>query len=170
MSRTEHFAMGISEHTDPRSLHPHLNEYRDSGMGGESDNNPNVVGYMRTDALDAMRGNETDREGIDRHKKALLSGHGFTDPVMVEFDPKNKRAVLGEGNHRVQAARELGISHVPTRVVRSRISDGDVEYMSRHGGYPRPMETGPSPWKGGMGEDYWPSDIHPKHLFGKDVL
>lgn len=160
---------------DPRALHPNLNEYRDSGMGGESPNNPNVVGYVRTDALAAIHGNETDREGIERHKAALSEGRGFTDPVMVEFDPRNKRAVLGEGNHRVEAARELGITHVPTRVVRSRISDDDMEYMSRKGGTPQNVSVGKSPWGktipgGQQWEDYWPSDMHPKHIFPKDTL
>lgn len=169
MSRNEQFIAGQLSHRDPRELHPNINHYRDGGMGGEGDDK-SVVGYMSVQRLSQMHGNETDHEGIQRHKDALLSGRGFTDPVMVEFDPKNKRAVLGEGNHRTAAARQLGISHIPTRVIRSRISDGDVEYMSRKGGSPVSLDPGESPWKGNLGEDYWPSDIHPRHLFKDDVL
>ena len=161
MGRSDHFVTGALHSRDPRSLHPNLNEYRDGGMGG--DENHSVVGYVPTHTLAGMHGNETDREGIDRHKQALLSGKGFTDPVMVEFDHRNKRMVLGEGNHRVEAAKELGISHVPTRVVRSHLSDDDMEYMHRKGGSPVDIDPGPSPFA--RHDDYWPSDIHPSYLF-----
>ena len=167
MGRGDHFVTGAMSGRDPRSLHPNINHYRDGGMGGVGDDH-SVVGYVPTHVLAGMHGNATDHEGIERHKKALLSGEGFTDPVMIEFDHKNKRMVLGEGNHRVEAARELGISHVPTRVVRSRISDDDMEYMHRKGGSPVDIDPGPSPFAN-QHEDYWPSDIHPSHLF-RNVL
>jgi hypothetical protein len=136
-------------------------------MGGVGDDH-SVVGYVPTHVLAGMHGNATDREGIERHKARLLSGEGFEDPVMVEFDHRNKRILVGEGNHRVDAAMELGISHVPTRVVRSRISDDDMEYMHRKGGNPVDIDPGPSPFAN-QHEDYWPSDIHPSHLF-RNVL
>lgn len=164
-SRSENFYFGARTH--PSALHPNLNEYRDSGMGGVGDAR-SVVGYVPTHVLAEMHGNETDQEGIERHKEALLSGRGFSDPVMVEFDPKNKRMVLGEGNHRVEAARQLGVSHVPTRIVRSRISDDDMEYMTREGGNPIDIDPGRSPWANEH-RDYWPSDIHPRYLF-RNVL
>jgi len=167
MGRGDHFVTGAMSARDPRSLHPNLNDYRDGGMGGVGENH-SVVGYVPTHTLVGMHGNATDHEGIERHKQALLSGKGFTDPVMVEFDHRNKRIVLGEGNHRVEAARELGISHVPTRVARSRISDDDMEYMHRKGGSPVDIDPGPSPFAN-KHEDYWPSDIHPSHLF-RNVL
>jgi len=129
--------------------------------------NESMVGYVPTHILAGMHGNETNREGIDRHKQRLLSGEGFENPVMVEFDPKRKVATLGEGNHRVEAARELGISHVPARVVRSRIDD-DGSHANHSGGIAQPVEA-TSPWKGGMGEEYWPPHMHPRHLFGDDV-
>lgn len=172
MSRSEHFATGALSGQDPRSLHPNLTHYRDGGMGGVGPDH-SVVGYVPTHTLAGMHGNETDREGIERHKQSLLSGSGFEHPVMVEFDHRSKRMVLGEGNHRVEAAKELGISHVPTRVVRSRISDDDMEYMSRKGGSPIDIDPGNSPFgkerPGGQWDDYWPSDIHPSHLF-RNVL
>jgi hypothetical protein len=166
MGRGDHFVTGAMSARDPRSLHPNLNEYRDGGMGG--DENHSVVGYVPTHVLAGMHGNATDHEGIERHKQALLSGEGFTDPVMVQFDHRNKRIKVGEGNHRVDAAMELGVSHVPTRVVRSTIDDGDMEYARRQGGTPVDIDPGPSPFAN-QHEDYWPSDIHPSHLF-RNVL
>jgi len=154
---------------DPKALHPNMNFYKDGGLGGEGEDH-SVVGYVRTETLSGMHGNQVERAGIERHKAALQSGQGFTDPVMVEIDPDSKRAVLGEGNHRVEAARELGISHVPTRVVRSRITDARVDNLRDKGGNPQTIAVPMSPWKSGDGSDYWPSDIHPRHIFGKDVL
>lgn len=166
MSRSEHFAQGSMEHHDPQSLHPELNDYPiEVGNTGKI---ASGVGYVRTGLLAQMHGNETDREGIDRHKQALLSGKGFTDPVMVEYDPKRKITMVGEGNHRVEAARELGISHVPTRVVRSRFRDDEMDYASRHGS-PYTVEAS-SPWKDGRGDEYWPPSVHPRHVFPKDTM
>jgi len=45
---------------------------------------------------------------------------GLQSPVMVLFDPKKGRWVVGEGNHRVEVARRLGIP-VPVRVVQSDV-------------------------------------------------
>lgn len=165
MSRSEHFAQGSMEHVDPTTLHPNMNDYR--AEVGRGEGSESSVGYVPTHILASMHGNETGREGIDRHKRRLLSGEGFEDPVMVEFDPKRKVATLGEGNHRVEAARELGISHVPARVVRSRI-DADGSHAKHSGGVTQPIDA-TSPWKGGMGEEYWPPQIHPRHIFGEDV-
>jgi hypothetical protein len=40
------------------------------------------------------------------------------EPVIVEYDHNNKWGVLSEGHHRVLAAEQAGISHLPTRVTR----------------------------------------------------
>lgn len=168
MSRSEHFAQGSTEHLDPTSLHPNMNDYPiEIGNTGRIESG---VGYVRTALLAGMHGNETDRAGIERHKARLASGEGFADPVMVEFDPRRRVAVLGEGNHRVEAAREMGISHVPARVVRSRI-DEDGSHAMHSGGSPQPVQAS-SPWRSGyQGRDeYWPPEIHPRHVFPEDTL
>lgn len=148
-----------SSRGDPTTLHPNMNHYRDGGMGGVGENH-SVVGYVRTDALRKMHGNETDSPGVERHRESLRNGEGFTDPAMVVFDPRTHNAYLGEGNHRVQAAHEEGISHVPVRVVRGSVSNSGAQHM----------EHAKTPYKGNLGEDYWPSDIHPSHIFGPDEV
>lgn len=175
MSRSEHFEVGANEHRDPRSWHPHMNDYP-SGIGNVG-GTESTVGYVPTATLAGMHGNATDRRGVDRWKERLQSGEGFTDPVMVEFDPATKRAVVGEGNHRVEAAKELGISHVPARVVRSRISDREVDFIENppgdrgrgRGGHVGRVDPPESPWRGGLGEPYWPPTMHPRYVF-KDTL
>ncbi len=144
-----------------RQFHPNINHYRDGGMGGVGENH-SVVGMVPTHILQAMHGNSTNSEGVARHRAAIQSGEGFKDPAMVIFDHKKGIAVLGEGNHRVDAAAAEGHSHVPVRVVRGGVNP---DTYTRQGGNPAPVHPGASPWKGGMGEDYWPSDIHPKYLW-----
>jgi hypothetical protein len=151
--------------------HPNLNHYRDGGMGGVGEDH-SVVGYVPTHLLAAMPGNRTSEDNMAYQRDALApeTGTGFRDPVIVEFDGKTQRAYVGEGNHRVRAAQEAGLSHVPTRVIRSRIEDYTVKRVKEQGGRVAPTATGPSPWKGGMGEEYWPSDMHPKYVWpGEDV-
>jgi hypothetical protein len=149
----------ISSKIDPTTLHPNMNRYRDSGMGGVGEDR-SVIGYVSTDALRKMHGNETDRPGVERHRESLRNGEGFTDPAMVIFDPKTHHAYLGEGNHRVQAAHEEGVSHVPVRVVRGRVDHPSARHM----------EHAETPYRGNLGEDYWPSDIHPSHIFASDEV
>jgi hypothetical protein len=149
----------------PEDYHPNLNDYKSGGMGHvEGDESRSVVGYVPTHTLSAMPYNETSPEGVEHYREKLRNGEGFKDPVMVMFNPDTKRAIVGEGNHRVKAAELEGISHVPTRVVRDRWMD--KPYMP--GGRDSDTPHAKSKWKGGMGEEYWPSDIHPSHIF-KDV-
>jgi 8-oxo-dGTP pyrophosphatase MutT (NUDIX family)/GNAT superfamily N-acetyltransferase len=149
----------IASKVDPTTLHPNMNHYRDSGMGGQGEDR-SVIGYVSTDALRKMHGNETERSGVEHYRESLRNGEGFKDPAMVIFDPKTHHAYLGEGNHRVQAAHEEGVSHVPVRVVRGSVNNPAAQHM----------EHAETPYRGNLGEDYWPSDIHPSHIFASDEV
>lgn len=75
--------------------------------------------------------------------------NGWAEPVVVQYlhDPSgvSHRAVVGEGNHRIEAAAAGGISHVPVRVVRTSLGR---EEMSSVPGYQEgghvPAEMRPS--------------------------
>lgn len=45
--------------------------------------------------------------------------NGFTEPLIIEVNPKTGFAKLGEGNHRYAVSKLLGIDEVPVRVVRN---------------------------------------------------
>ena len=156
--------MVSQEHVGAQFGHPNLHHYRDGGMGGVGEDH-SVVGFVPTHLLTRMPGNDTDERRMGYQREALKSGQGFEDPIMVQFDGRSKKAYVGEGNHRVRAAQEAGVSHVPVRVVRSRIDEFTEKSVRRQGGRVASVDPGPSPWKGGMGEEYWPSDIHPKYLW-----
>jgi hypothetical protein len=40
----------------------------------------------------------------------------FTEPVIMEYDPATKTAMVTDGNHRIAVARRLGITELPTRM------------------------------------------------------
>jgi ribosomal protein S18 acetylase RimI-like enzyme len=140
--------------------HPNVDHYRSGGMGHlPGDESKSVVGFMPTEKLFGYEGNPThDREVVRRVSDDIKSGKGITNPLMMIYDHKNRWAYLGEGNHRLEGATEAGARTVPVRFVR-----GNAEYEKSQG-IGRPMHLGESPWKGGMGEDYIPTDIHPHHF------
>jgi ribosomal protein S18 acetylase RimI-like enzyme len=142
-----------------RREHPNVDHYRSGGMGHiEGDESKSVVGFMPTHMLRGYEGNETwNEDKINQIHDDIKSGKGITNPLMMIYDHKNKWAYLGEGNHRLKGAVKADARTVPVRFVR-----GDASYQKkRMVGGPMHLE---SPWKGGLGEDYIPTDIHPHHF------
>lgn len=58
----------------------------------------------------------TDEE-VERLKQAIIE-NGITDPVMIDFCPYDGTIKLGEGNHRLMIAKELGLPSLPATCVR----------------------------------------------------
>jgi hypothetical protein len=54
-----------------------------------------------------------------RHIEAELAAgrDPFSEPLILEYDPATQTALLVEGNHRLGIAEDLGIDHLPVRVV-----------------------------------------------------
>lgn len=61
---------------------------------------------------------ETDREHT-REIGHQVARNGYMKPLILQYHPKSGEAYLGEGNHRLRAARALGMDHVPVRVTRN---------------------------------------------------
>jgi len=153
---------------------PNVRPYRDGGMGGVGPDH-SVVGMVPTEHLKTLR--EYDRSdprqdaggsrgAIDSIRADIRSGKGITEPVQIEYSNKTNWAYLGEGNHRLQAAIEEGVSHVPARVIRSdygprsRMEEGTGGHIERHDPIPGVPDQDA---KAG----YIPSDLHPKYIFGE---
>lgn len=47
-----------------------------------------------------------------------IRANGIREPLIIQYHQKNRTVRLGEGNHRLEAARRLGMEHVPVRAVR----------------------------------------------------
>lgn len=61
--------------------------------------------------------------------KQNITQNGINDELIIMYNPKSKRAYLGEGNHRLSIAEDLGLSHVPVRVVRWDFNDNYGQEM-----------------------------------------
>lgn len=102
--------------------------------------NPNIKGnteyvaMVKTDFIYSIR--EFDRLGADAIyensakriadiTKDLIDGKGFTDELIVSYDPASHSAILIEGNHRIQAAINAGIGYVPVRITKA--FKGEIE-------------------------------------------
>lgn len=55
------------------------------------------------------------RQSIDRIKQSITE-HGWTTAISMAHDKENNWGAIIEGNHRVAAAKELGLSHIPAQV------------------------------------------------------
>lgn len=158
---------------DPKVTHPNVSKYTTSPNMGGIQPDGSIVGFVRTDALVGMQGNPTNPEKVAEIKKEI-DEFGMKEPVVVIFNPKSGLMYVGDGNHRVQAAQELGMPWIPVRVSVSRYewSEEDIEYLKKDGGEPRDSgkRWDDSPWTGGLNEAYWPTEMHPQFLFAdKDV-
>lgn len=51
--------------------------------------------------------------------KSEVGQKGITNEIILEYNPDTGKAWIGEGNHRIAAAVDLGIDQVPVRVVRT---------------------------------------------------
>lgn len=84
---------------------------------------------------------------------------GFREPLVLLFNPANSHALLGEGNHRLAIAEELGLTHVPVRVCRSSMPRPEHPGSRRVEGCRIPPTTG-----------YVPGDLRPSQVFPPDCL
>jgi len=69
------------------------------------------------DRLDPIYDTGNSRSTVDNIKSSLLK-NGFINPLKVSYNMNDRYAYLGEGNHRIIAAKELGLTHVPVTVYR----------------------------------------------------
>lgn len=174
-----------SKSTFKKELFPDLAEYKDGGSGGLPGNR-NTVGLVKVSALKDMPGNKLSNiEGIEAIKKSLREGKGFAtrefngkpfqDPIMVIYDNETGLAYVGEGNHRLQAAIEMGIPYVPVRVVRGYKSEmvaegGRKPKQIKNNKEPQFVETIGSSAGKPVGAGYVPPEMHPSFVFDKKFI
>jgi hypothetical protein len=64
--------------------------------------------------------------------KGHIAEHGIEEPLSIEYNPKAGSGYLGEGNHRLAIAQELGMTHVPAYVYRSTKAAPDWPMQPMH--------------------------------------
>lgn len=118
--------------------------------------------YDRTKAGDYAQAGPDSRKIIDSIKDDLTSGNGWTDPIALFYHHKSHTALIGEGNHRLAAAHEAGIEHVPVRVIRS----GDAVSERSHPAQWDRSQVRTQPNNHG----YVPGDMHPNEIMPPEML
>lgn len=80
-----------------------------------------------------------------------IANRGEMEPLILHYHPGSGEAYLGEGNHRLRAAKTLKMSHLPVRVTRAN--------------YGLPGEGAPTPQRHPQeGRGHVPYDIRPSDL------
>lgn len=83
------------------------------------------IGWADINQIDRL-GFQPLRPDVDIDALAAdIAENGFNDPLIVHYNPKTGRAWLGDGNHRLEAAKRIGYNRMPVKVVRS---SGKGEY------------------------------------------
>lgn len=90
-------------------------------------------------------------EALKKH----VAQNGFENPLSLEYNPWQGKGYLGEGNHRLAVAQELGMTHVPVFVYRTTKDDVRMKEIHPPGTYLMPDAYGHSQF----GQYMKPSDI-----------
>jgi hypothetical protein len=89
----------------------------DMGQRGLMTNYKRYVEMVPVSWLSQLKGNKL--RYTDDKMEALMADiekNGMNNPLIINVGRNNERAILAEGNHRLEAARRLGYTHVPVRV------------------------------------------------------
>ncbi len=105
------------------------------------------------------------RARIDDIKQSIQE-EGFREPLMLLYNPYNGVAILGEGNHRLAAAKELGLECVPLRIYRSRGMTKNRELWKSAN---KPVEVQGALLRAEEGE-YTPQEMSPSQVFPPGTL
>lgn len=92
------------------------------------DNVEMVPVYKLIQFREFNRGEKEDERANIEELKASIQENGITEPLIVIYHIGDRSVYLSEGNHRLQAAIELGLKELPVRVVRV----GEGGYPSVH--------------------------------------
>lgn len=105
------------------------------------------VEYVPTNELEGLEGNVLDQDKLAPLRESIPT-EGIKEPVHIMYNHKTGDTFIGEGNHRVAVARELGLSEVPAMVHRTSWTLAERLHQGRaDGGLTLPGRTR-SPYQG----------------------
>lgn len=151
-----------------KQWHRNVDHYQSGGMGHlEGDQTHSVVGFMPTKEMLRYRehnglwgghdsGAEEDERRVQKIQHDIESGVGIHSPLTVHY--WNGWGYVGEGNHRLEAARRAGAPVVPVRVVRG----GAYVERAKEQGVGGPMHS--QTVFDSRNPEYTPTDMHPAHF------
>ena len=86
---------------------------------GNNEPQKKYLEYVHVDDLDNLRGNygaQYSNNSWSDLKSEIAKEGGLTDPIMLKVNRKNRTAEIGEGNHRITVAKEMGYKWLPVWV------------------------------------------------------
>jgi hypothetical protein len=86
---------------------------------GNNEPQKKYLEYVHVDDLDNLRGNygaQYSNNSWSDLKSEIAKEGGLTEPIMLKVNRKNRTAEIGEGNHRITAAKEMGYKWLPVWV------------------------------------------------------
>jgi hypothetical protein len=128
-----------------RFLNPHGHHIR-ANVGGHTN-----VEMVPREEVERYASQPTDTDHVKEVGHHLATS-GQMEPLMLHYHPASGEAYLGEGNHRLRAAKALGMDHVPLRISRSNY------------GLPGPGVKVPQDHPAIAAGGHVPADIHPSHI------
>lgn len=149
------------------SLHPNMPEFVTEWRDGRRFN---AIGHVNTDFLSTMHGNYTDPEHVRHFERKLLSGEGFNDPIRISYHPESGTAQVSDGNHRLKASANLGVSHVPAMLLRNTSAIVPIPKEGRKVGIIRHESEEEWPFKDNDGSNFMPHLLHPKWVMHKGLV
>lgn len=93
-------------------------EHRLVPISPKNTNYQHVMEYVPIDWLMEHRGNEY-RHSPERMEQLRneIQEEGLREPVLISTGKNSRTSIVGEGNHRVLAAKQLGYTHIPVRAM-----------------------------------------------------
>jgi hypothetical protein len=117
-------------------------------------NYQHVMEYVPIDWLMEHRGNEY-RHSPERMEQLRneIQEEGLREPVLISTGKNSRTSIVGEGNHRVLAAKQLGYTHIPVRAMVGSSAGSDRFPEGAHD-----EDIIPEPTR------YFPSDAKPSRV------
>ena len=132
----------------------HEGEHRLVPISPKNTNYRHVMEYVPIDWLMERRGNEY-RHSPERMEQLRneIQEEGLREPVLISTGKNSRTSIVGEGNHRVLAAKQLGYTHIPVRAMVGSSAGNDVFPEGAHD-----EDIIPEPNR------YFPSDAKPSRV------
>ena len=129
-------------------------EHRLVPISPKNTNYRHVMEYVPIDWLMERQGNEY-RHSPERmaQLRKEIQEEGLREPVLLSTGKNSRTSIVGEGNHRVLAAHQLGYTHIPVRAMVGSSAGSDRFPEGEHD-----KDIIPEPNK------YFPSDAKPSRV------
>jgi hypothetical protein len=105
------------------------------GQGDAQFATDKTIGVKALQGLTELLPSQLDRAQVER-AKVKYKADGKFEPVVFTYDPKSGLGLMTDGNHKLQAAIELGVERIPVELRRAYAKFSGVNYIE---GFAKPI-------------------------------